>query len=131
MSTQATIKINGFSTFISDYIQPEALSSLKIEDAESESTPIILAGGETIDRSMLKVAQPTSLTVNSNELKLKDPSQYRAMLKSGTIGSGATITVGLETTTYTKVIVTSPLKTVGNSGEDNEVMIVFAGSGKR
>lgn len=130
-TTQGTLKINGFSTYLSDYMQPESLSSLKIEDAESESTPIILVGGDTIDRSMLKVAQPTSIALNSNQLKLKDPALYKALSKSGAIGTGAILTCGLESATYNKVIVTSPLKSVMNSGEDNEVSIVFAGSGKR
>jgi hypothetical protein len=131
MTTQGTLKINGFSTYISDYMQPEALSSLKIEDAESESTPIILVGGDTIDRSMLKVSQPVSISFNSNQMKLKDPAQYAALRKSGVIGTGAIHTCGLESTTYNKIIVTSPMKSVMNSGEDNEVSIVFAGSGKR
>lgn len=131
MTTQATLKINGFSTYISDYMQPESLSSLKIEDAESESTPIILVGGDTIERTMLKVSQPTSLSLNSNQLKLKDSALYKALSKAGAIGTGAIYTCGLESVTYNKVIVTSPLKSVGNSGEDNEVSIVFAGSGKR
>lgn len=131
MTTQATIKINGFSTPISDYMQPEALSSLKIEDAESESTSIILAGGDTIERSMLKVSQPVSITLNSNQMKQKDALQYNALRKAGSIGAGAIITVGLESTTYNKVIVNNPLKTVGNAGEDNEVTLTFAGSGKR
>ena len=131
MTTEAKIKINGFSTYISDYMQPESLSGLKIEDAESEATAIILAGGDTIERSMLKVSQPIAFAINSNQLKIKDPAQYRALQKAGTIGSGAIITVGLESTTYNKVIVNNPLKTVGNSGEDNEVTLTFAGSGKR
>jgi hypothetical protein len=112
-------------------MQPESLSGLKIEDAESEATSIILVGGDTIERSMLKVSQPIAFSINSNQLKIKDPVQYRALQKAGTIGSGAIITVGLESTTYNKVIVNNPLKTVGNSGEDNEVTLTFAGSGKR
>jgi hypothetical protein len=131
MTTQANIKINGFATFFSDYMQPESLSGLKIGDAESESTPIILSGGDTIDRSMLKVSEPIALNFNSNQMKIKDPALYRALSKAGEIGSGAIITVGLESTTYNKVIVNSPMKTVGNSGEDNEVTLTFAGSGKR
>lgn len=131
MTTEAKIKINGQATYISDYMQPESLSGLKIEDAESEATSIILANGDTIERSMLKASQPIAFAINSNQLKIKDPAQYRALQKAGTIGSGAIITVGLESTTYNKVIVNNPLKTVGNSGEDNEVTLTFAGSGKR
>ena len=131
MTTQGILKIKGFSTSLSDYMQPEALSSLKIEDAESESTPIILSNGETIDRSILKVSQPTTISFNSGEMKLKDPAQYAALRKVGVIGTGAIHTCGIESTTYNKVFVTSPIKSVMNSGEDNEVSIVFAGSGKR
>lgn len=131
MTTQATIKINGFSTFLSDYMQPEQLSGLKVEDAESEATPLILANGDYVERSMLKSAQPLSITLNSGQLKIKDPAQYRALSKAGAIGSGATWTVGLEGTTYSLVVVNNPLKTVGNAGEDNEVTITFCGSGKR
>jgi len=131
MTTQASIKINGFPTFISDHMQPESLSGLKIEDAESESTPIMLASGDTIERTVLKVAQPVTFNINSNQIKIKDPSQYRALSKAGTIGSGAIITVGGEYVTYKKVFVNNPLKTVGNSGEDNEVTLTFSGSGKK
>lgn len=131
MTTQAKIKINGFSTFISDYMQPESLSGLKIEDAESEATNMILESGDTIVKTIFKVAQPTSLSLNANQIKIKDPALYRALQKAGTIGSGAIITVGLESTTYNSVTVNNPLKTVGNSGEDNEVTITFGGSGKR
>lgn len=131
MTTQATIKINGFSTFLSDYMQPEQLSGLKVEDAEAEATAIILANGDYVEKSMLKAAQPLSINLNSGQLKIKDPALYRALSKSGSIGTGASITVGLEGVTYSKVIVNNPLKTVGNAGEDNEVTITFCGSGKR
>lgn len=131
MTTQANIKINGFSTFLSDYMQPEQLSGLKVEDAESTAEALILAGGDYVEKSMLKSSQPLNITLNSGQLKLKDPAQYRALSKAGTIGSGATWTVGLEGTTYSLVVVNNPLKGVGNSGEDNEVTITFCGSGKR
>lgn len=131
MTTQAKIKINGFSTFLSDYMQPESLSSLKVDDAESEATNMILESGDTIVKTILKVAQPTAINVNSNNMKIKDPSLYRALLKAGTIGSGGIITVGLESTTYNSITVNTPLKTMGNSGEDNEVSITFGGSGKK
>lgn len=131
MTTQAKIKINGYSTFLSDYMQPESLASLKIEDAESEATNMILESGDTIVKTMFKVSQPTSISLNSNNLKVKDPVLYRDLQKAGSIGSGAIITVGLESTTYNSVTINSPLKTMGNSGEDNEISITFGGSGKR
>lgn len=130
-TTQAIIKINGFGTHLSDYMQAEALSSLKINDAESEATVSMLAGGETVTKTMLKPSEPTAIQVNSGNLKKFDAALYRALSSSGDIGSGGSVTVGLETTTYNKVTVNNPLGSVGNSGEMNEVTLTFSGSGKR
>jgi len=131
MTTQAVIQINGFNEPLSNFCSPEFLSGLAINDAESEAEVMMLASGETVTRSMLKASEPQEMTVYSNSLKIKDSVQHAALSKSGDIGSGAVITVGLESVTYNKVTVISPLKTLGNSGSENSVTLVFSGSGKR
>jgi len=129
MTTQAIIKIKSFPTALTDYMQPEQVASLVIKDAENMAEGKILSNGVTVTRSMLKSSEPIQIALNSNQLKLLDPKQYKALRSSGEIGQGATYICGLETTTYTKVIVTEPLGAVGNSGDDNQVTIMFCGKG--